>query len=101
MEVGNMNKLTKYFINEDNIKSSHAFLIGNITYQQCKEELEQIINKYFFKCHTYIESNPDIYYLDNEQNSVTKEQIKILLQNLSSTSQIHDIKLYIISGVEN
>lgn len=95
-----MKKLVKYFNDGSLCREGHAFLIGNTTYEQSKDELEEILAKYFFCCGVNIDNDPDIYIVTPEENSITKDQIKQLLSCLSSTSQIHGIKAYVITDVE-
>ena len=75
-----MGKIYNYFkkVNEDN-KIGHAFLIGNTTYGECKDELERVLSDFLFCDNLTIESRPDIYVLEPENNSITKNQIKELL----------------------
>ena len=96
-----MNNLSAFFIN--NVKSdklSHSYLIGNVTFDNIKDELFNIINKYIFNSESDIESNPDIIILKPEKGIVSKEEIKDLLKNISTTSQFNNNKVYIIEGVE-
>lgn len=96
-----MNNLCDYFkkINENN-KLSQSFLIGNVSYDEIKEELEEIISKYIFNEEIKIENNPNIYIYKTNEKSVTKEDIKTLLIKLKSTSQFSNKKIYIIEDSE-
>ena len=97
-----MEKIYNYFkkVSEDN-KIGHAFLIGNTTYAECKEELEKVLSDFLFYDNLTIESRPDIYVLEPESNSITKSQIKELLVNISTTSQMNGKKVYILTSCEN
>ncbi len=97
-----MGKIYNYFksVNEDN-KIGHAFLIGNTTYLECKEELETVLSDFLFHDKLTIDSRPDIYVLEPENNSITKSQIKELLINISTTSQVNGKKVYILTSCEN
>lgn len=97
-----MRKIYNYFkkVSEDK-KVGHAFLIGNTTYLECKDELESILSDFLFCEKLSINNNPDIYVLEPENNSITKNQIKELLVNISTTSQINGKKVYILTSCEN
>ena len=94
-----MKTLTDYFNNIDNI--SHAFLIGNVFFADIEKELCEILSEKIFDGNKVdINNNPNIYYLDQNESSITKEEIKELLMNLSTTSQFDNAKVYIINGAE-
>ena len=96
-----MKKIYTYFeklYNENKI--NHAFLIGNIYFEQYKSEIEEILQDFFFKNKLKIENNPDVYILVNDGKNVTKEQIKDLINKLSITSQSSGLKVYIIPECE-
>lgn len=96
-----MNKLYTYFENlsKEN-KISQAFLIGNVVFDEIKDELENIFSDFFFKNKIKIEQNPEVIILKKEDNNIGKEDIKELLKKLSTTSQYNGIKIYIIDGCE-
>jgi hypothetical protein len=79
---------------------TQAFLIGNVIYDDIKNELEETINKFIFKNNLLLEENPDIYIIKTEDGYLSKEKIKELLKNLSTTSQFNNTKLYIIEDCE-
>ena len=83
-----------------NNKLSHSFLIGNVFYNDIKEDLEKVINDILIKSKMKIEDNPDVYILENNEEKVSKEDIKELLENVNKTSQFHEGKVYIIENVE-
>ena len=93
-----MNKLYKYFSNIDEI--SHAFLIGNVVFDEIEKDINEIINKKIIKNNIDILNNPDVYIYDQEENLITKEEIKNLLNHISTTSQFNNAKIYIINGAE-
>ena len=100
MEVA-LNKIYDYFENlEEENKLTQAFLIGNTNYFEIKDELLNVINKFIFKSDINIEECPDIYILENEENAVSKNDIKELLIKLSTTSQFNSKKVYIINNCE-
>ena len=93
-----MKNLCSYFENVD--KLSHAFLIGNVFFSEIKDDLTELISSKIIKEKIDILNNPDIYYLDQNTSLITKEEIKELLMNLSTTSQFNNVKIYIINGAE-
>lgn len=96
-----MNVLCDYFKKiYENDKLSQSFLIGNVSYEEIKNDLEEIISKYIFCEQIKIENNPNIYIYKTDEKSVSKEDIKNLLVNLKSTSQFSNKKVYIIEDSE-
>ena len=96
-----MQKIYQYFeklYNEN--RMTQAFLIGNVIYDDIKNDLEETINKFIFKNNILLEENPDIYIIKTEDGYLSKEKIKELLKNLSTTSQFNNTKLYIIEDCE-
>ncbi len=95
-----MINLLEYFSNLYNKKAlSHAYLIGNTQISIIQDELFEILSKFFF--HKEINQNcPDLYILDASEDNITKDQIKELLMNLSTTSQFNNTKVYIINNCE-
>lgn len=89
--------LEKYF---DKIKLSnsvgHAFLFCNAVYEDFEKEIEAIVNKLFFEDGISISNNPNIYFVSPDKNVIKKEYITELENNLSTTSQVFDSKVYII-----
>ena len=97
-----MKKIVDYFEKLDkNNKITHSFLIGNVFYDDIKEELEEIINKILLRSKMKISENPDVYILENKEEKISKDDIKELLKNVNKTSQFHNNKVYIIENVEN
>ena len=97
-----MNNLSKYFEQlADNDKISHSFLIGNVNFDDIKDELFKVINKYIFKTNNNLENNPDLYILRLEKGNISKERIKELIMNITTTSQFNDKKVYIIEASES
>lgn len=95
-----MEKLYNYFKNLDSKdRLSQAFLIGNVCFFDVKQELYKIFSEFLFK-NSNIENNPDIYLLGNNDSSISKDDIKVLLNNISTTSQFNNIKVYVIDGCE-
>ena len=100
MEVA-LNKIYDYLENlEKENKLTQAFLIGNTNLLEIKEELLNAINKFIFKSEMKIEECPDLYILENEENAISKNDIKELLIKLSTTSQFNSKKVYIINNCE-
>lgn len=94
-----MNNLFKYFNNIDNM--SHAFLIGNVLFDDIEKDLTKVIqNKLLNIDNLNLKENPDIYYFNQYETLITKDNIKELLNNLSKTSQFNNVKIYIINGAE-
>lgn len=96
-----MKDLYSYFDNlnkED--KLSHSFLIGNVLYDDIKEELSKVINNIIINSTMKIEENPDIYILRNNEEIISKDDIKELINNINTTSQFHNAKVYIIENCE-
>ncbi len=94
-----MNRLLDYYNNIDNL--SHAFLIGNVVFDEIENDLTEVINKRILITEKLnLRENPDIYYFDQNDNLITKDSIKNLINNLYKTSQISNTKIYIINGAE-
>ena len=57
-----MSKLYNYFENlEKEGLLTQAFLVGNVLFDDIKEELLEVINKFIFKSDKSIYENPDLY----------------------------------------
>ena len=96
-----MQKLYSYFENLKNEdRLSHSFLIGNVFFDEIKDELEMIVNKLLIDSKMNIEENPDVYILRDNEKEISKDDIKELLSNLNKTSQFHKAKVYIIENCE-
>ncbi|MBR4178095.1 MAG: hypothetical protein IKR57_01950 [Bacilli bacterium] len=95
-----MKNLLDYFSKIDEEKISHAYIISNTNLISIKENLEFIISKYIFKSNIKIDSNVDIIVLKANEIYVSKEDIKNLIKDISTTSQFNDRKVYIIDGFE-
>ena len=96
-----MNNLYDYFdkiINKD--KLSHSFLIGNVRFDDVKNDLYKIFSKFIFNTSSDVESNPDIYIIRAEKGNISKESIKDLLSEISTTSQFNNNKVYVIDEAE-
>ena len=96
-----MNTLYDYFskkINKD--KLSHSFLIGNVRFDDVKNDLYKIFNEFIFNLDSDVESNPDIYIIRPEKGNVSKEVVKDLIEEISKTSQFNNKKVYVIDGSE-
>ena len=72
---------------------TQAFLIGNVSFYSVKEELYEVFKNFLFKQDINIDECPDVYLLENEEESVGKDDIKELLKNLSTTSQFNSKKI--------
>jgi DNA polymerase III delta prime subunit len=97
MEV-NLKKLFSTIVS--NNKVGHAYLIGNIDYNNIKKELNSIISDYIFNDEISVDNNPDVFFVSPEGLLITKNQIRNLQESIINTSQIHNKKVYIISECE-
>ncbi len=94
-----MNNILDYFSKVNNL--SHAFLIGNVVFDEIECDLTKLIKEKIINVENLnIRENPDIYYFDQYENLVTKENVKNLLNDLSKTSQFNNAKIYIINGAD-
>ena len=94
-----MNSLAEYFKNIDNL--SHAFLIGNVVFDEIEKDLTDLIKSKILNVDNLnLKENSDIYYFDEYDTLITKDSIKQLLNNLSTTSQFNNAEIYIINGAE-
>ena len=94
--------IVEYFkkLNEEN-KLTQAFLIGNVLFDDIKDEINEILQKYIFENNIdNLKDNPDVYILKQDESNITKEIIKDLLNKLSTTSQFNNKKVYIIDKTE-
>lgn len=94
--------IVEYFkkLNEEN-KLTQAFLIGNVLFDDIKDEINEILKKYIFVNNIdNLKDNPDVYILKQDESNITKEIIKDLLNKLSKTSQFNNKKVYIIDKTE-
>lgn len=95
------NKIIHYFDKMyNNNKISHAFLIGNSTFDNLKDDLNIVLKDYFFHYEINIEDNPDIFILTHNNNVIKKEKLLELQNFLNNTSQICGKKIYIIKDAE-
>ncbi len=96
-----MGKIFDYFdkLSKKNMLTQ-AFIIGNTTYDEIKEELNKVLKSYFFKNCENMDENPDLYVLKQEDGIVSKDDIKNLLNKISTTSQFNSTKVYIIDKCE-
>ena len=97
VEEVNLNNLSDYFDKLSNVdKISHSFLIGNVSFDEIKDQLFEVINKYIFKSNINPENNPDLdmmakcavqYYHDfvkpNKHYRLPTDEEKNVLQDLS------------------
>lgn len=96
-----MNNLFNYFENlNSNNKLGQAFLIGNVLFDEIEEELSLILRKIIFNNKVNIKDNPDVYILQQTDTIISKDDIKELLNKLSTTSQFNNKKVYIIDESE-
>lgn len=97
-----MNKiLKKYFDDIYNAgRMSHAFLICNTTYNNQKEDINQILSDYFFDKKEINENNSDIILIEPENGKIVKDKILSLQEQLKTKSQINKNRVYIIDGAE-
>lgn len=94
-----MKRLADYFDKVNEL--SHAFLIGNVFFTEIEDELNKIISvKLLDNKKIDIRNNQDIFYLDQNESLITRDDVRDLLSNLSTTSQFSDKKIYIINGAE-
>ena len=97
-----MNNLYHYFekINKKE-KLSHAFLIGNVSLNEIKPILLKIFNDFILKSKNNVDSNPNIYFLEEKNGIIKKDDIRDLLKKLTTTSQFDESKIYVIDKCEN
>lgn len=96
-----MNNLYDYFDKiVNNNKLSHSFLIGNVRFDDVKNDLYKVFNKFIFNSNIDVESNPDIYIIRPEKDNIKKEYIKDLINEIATTSQFNNNKVYVIDGAE-
>ena len=72
-----LDKFKDYFdlmFNENRL--AHSFLIGNVLFDDIKNDLNEVIKKIFNNDNLNIESNPDIYILKNDDSIISKDDIK-------------------------
>ena len=98
-----MNNLYEYFnktINKD--KLAHSFLIGNVRFDDVKNDLYRIFNEFIFNNNIDIESNPDIYIITppEDKETISKDSILDLINEISTTSQFNNKKVYVIDECE-
>jgi len=95
-------KVVDYFENLNKTgKIGHAFLICNCSLSYVESELNEIISKYFFDSEKIdIHLNEDVIVIQPENNTIKKEQIKLIHDKVKTTSQLHSKKVYIIDGCE-
>ena len=97
-----MNNIVYDYFKNASTKSAfpQAFLIGNVNFDAFKEQLESILENFFFNTKLDIYNNPDIFILRQNETLITKNNVKELLLNLSLTSQFSNLKIYIIEDCE-
>lgn len=94
--------IVEYFekLNEED-KLTQAFLIGNVLFDDIKNEINEVLKKYIFNNNIdNLKENPDVYILKQDETNITKDIIKDLLNKLSTTSQFNNKKVYIIDKTE-
>lgn len=94
--------IVEYFekLNEED-KLTQAFLIGNVLFDDIKNEINEVLQKYIFNNNIdNLKDNPDVYILKQDETNITKDIIKDLLNRLSTTSQFNNKKVYIIDKTE-
>lgn len=94
--------IVEYFekLNEED-KLTQAFLIGNVLFDDIKNEINEVLQKYIFNNNIdNLKDNPDVYILKQDDTNITKDIIKDLLNKLSTTSQFNNKKVYIIDKTE-
>ena len=95
-----MNRIYKYLKEAYENKSLfHAYLIGNTRFELVKDELYRFFKECLYKVNN-IENNPDIILLKADEKSISKDSVKKLIKDISSTSQFNNIKVYIIDECE-
>ena len=94
-----MSKLYDYFkkLKSEN-KIVQSYLIGNVKYDKIEKELNDILNSFFFDDKS--NSNLDTIVLKSEEGIISKDDIKMLIDNISKTSQFNNKKVYIIDECE-
>ena len=80
-------------------KMVQSFLISNVNYNQVKDDLLLTISHFIFN-DKKAEDNPDLYLLKSDNFNVSKNEIKELINDISTTSQFNNKKVYIIDSFE-
>lgn len=94
-------KLETYFENMKKYNQiGHAFLIGNETFESIEQSLNNIISKYIINEDIDLSNCSDVYIINPSGLFITKDQLKELQENLKTTSQVFDKKIYIINECE-
>ena len=78
-------------------KMVQSFLISNVNYNQVKDDLLLTISHFIFN-DKKVEDNPDLYLLKSDNFNVSKNEIKELINDISTTSQFNNKKVYIIDS---
>lgn len=78
----------------------HAFLIGNTSYEDIREELEELINTYFFDNDILIDNCSDVIFVKPENDKIVKADILNLQEKFMTYSQLNNNKVYIIEQAE-
>lgn len=81
-------------------KIGHAYILYNVNYRDIEDQLDTIIYKYFFNSIEKESLKSDIYLIKPENNTISKDQIKSLQDNVKTCSQINDKKVYIIDDCD-
>ena len=95
-----MSKLYNYFekLHKEN-KIVQAYLIGNTKYDEISNEMQEIINNFFFSDESNT-INVDIQVVRSEKGTISKDSIKNIIENVTKTSQFNNKKIYIIDEAE-
>lgn len=80
-------------------KMVQSFLISNVNYNQVKDDLLLTISHFIFNDKKAVD-NPDLYLLKSDNFNVSKNEIKELINDISTTSQFNNKKVYIIDSFE-
>lgn len=78
----------------------HAFLIGNATFENIKDDLQEILNTYFFENDIQIDNFPDVLVVKPENDKIVKADILNLQEKFMTYSQLNNNKVYIIEEAE-
>ena len=60
----------------------------------------EILNKYIFKNNSNLDENPDLLVYKADEGIISKDEIKSLIKNITTTSQFNSAKVYVIDECE-
>lgn len=94
-------ELYSYFENmAKSNRISHAFLLCNTDLSLIKNDLYEVLSKFFFDNSSVLENNPDIYIIEPIEGSIKKDEILKLQDVFKIKSQFNKNRVYIINQAE-